>query len=47
MPSIISRQENANLNHKDIPLHTARVAKIKMTDNIKCWQRCGATGIIL
>lgn len=34
---------NCKLNNNEIPLQTIRMAKIPCTDNIKCWQGCGAS----
>ena len=47
MPNIISHQlieiENTT-RYYCIPI---KMGKIKTSDNIKCWQRCGANGCLL
>lgn len=44
MVNVISRQENAEENHSEKPLHTHDNGYGKKIDNKKCWQGCGEVG---
>ena len=52
----MNREEDSELTNDMSPKHTPmmryyytpiRIAKLQNTDNIKCWRRCGATGILI
>jgi hypothetical protein len=45
--NILNLQGNANQNNPEIPPHTVRMAKIKNSDDSRCWQGCGERGRLL
>jgi hypothetical protein len=46
MFNILSHQRNANQNIPEVPFLTVRMAKMKNSDDSRCWQGCRERGAL-